>query len=55
MIPQIIFVALMIKGTLDHAEKNGQPKTGKYDLTSAIFADIILIGLLYWGGFFDKH
>lgn len=51
-LPQIFTVALLTLGTGIHLAKNGQPRTDKYSFGAALLGDLIIYGLLYWGGFF---
>ena len=34
-----------------HLAKHGEPKEGKYNFGAALVANLIEVGLLYWGGF----
>lgn len=49
--PQIILIVLMTLGLGMSIADHGRPKTGKTSATAALIANIILFGLLYWGGF----
>ena len=54
MIPQIIFLVLMAMSLGMNLAKDGEPK--KNDTWSfgwSLLANILMFGLLYWGGFFD--
>ncbi len=50
--PQGIMLALLFLVLCVHASKNGQPRTGTYDLGAALLGTALQLGLLYWGGFF---
>ena len=50
--PQGIYLALVFIRICIFASKNGQPRTGHFDLGAAIFMSSCFLGLLYWGGFF---
>lgn len=52
-LPQVIFIALMTAGTVLHCARHGQPKNDKYHAGYAVFSDVIIYALLYWGGFFS--
>jgi len=52
MIPQIIMLALMFFDYLAYANKHGQSK-GNYNIWHYFISNIILLTLLYFGGFFD--
>lgn len=52
--PQLIFIALLVLGTGVSLAKHGQPKEGRHNFTLAVLSDAIVIGLLYWGGFFSQ-
>lgn len=51
--PQGIYLALFFLSVCHHASKNGQPRTGTYDLGAALISAAICIALLWWGGFFS--
>ncbi len=53
MIPQILVIVLMTLGAGIVLAKDGQEKKGKYSFVAALVSDAIMIGLMYWGGFFD--
>jgi hypothetical protein len=50
--PQIIFLALTFLALGSSLAKHGEPKNGTYNFGTQLVAEIIIIGLLYWGGFF---
>lgn len=50
--PQIIFLALTFLGTGICLARHGERRIGNYNFPAAIVADALIIGLLYWGGFF---
>lgn len=51
--PQIIYIVLIAIGVGSAMAKYGQPKTDKYDLTDVLISPAIVVGLLWWGGFFS--
>lgn len=51
--PQIILLATLAIGFGVTLSRFGQPKRDKYDFTDLIIGPGILLGLLYWGGFFS--
>lgn len=53
MIPQLIWIALAFWGLLLHAHKHGKPKTGRHNFVYPFLATIIVVLLLYYGGFFN--
>lgn len=53
--PQGIVLVLMILGLGAIMTKSGKPKEGKESFLFAFVCDAILLGLLYWGGFFSKQ
>lgn len=53
MIPQIIYIILLIINLILIGYNHDKPKTGKHNMFTDIIVLAILIGLLYWGGFFD--
>ena len=50
--PQIIYLALVAAGIGVSIARYGQPKTDSYDMFDVAVAPALMIGLLYWGGFF---
>lgn len=52
--PQIIYLVLMGIGFLFNVILDGKEKTGKHSLGAWFIDTIIVLGLLYWGGFFTK-
>ena len=52
--PQLLILALLLVGTGVQLAKHGEPRGGKHSFWVALISDAILIGLLYWGGFFTK-
>lgn len=56
--PQAIFLALILFGAGHSAAKFGQQRTGsaaEYDIVDVLISPALVIGLLYWGGFFDAR
>jgi hypothetical protein len=54
-IPQILIIVLLAAGLTLNGIKHGEERTGKaskYNFLSALFAVIIELLILYWGGFF---
>jgi hypothetical protein len=51
--PQGILLAFEFIGVCATALLNGKPKNGTHDLGARIFASALVLGLLYWGGFFS--
>ena len=54
-IPQIIIVALMVLNIGVSLARYGQAKRDTYDLADVLFAPAIMLGILYWGGFFSPQ
>jgi hypothetical protein len=52
-LPQIIFLAILMLGLGVDMERHGQEKTGKYNFWTSVVSFGIIIGILYWGGFFN--
>lgn len=50
--PQIIYIILCAIGGVIIIARNGQPKTGNYSFGSWLIANVLALGLLWWGGFF---
>ena len=54
MLPQIIYLSLtLISFGYACAKHNQEKKYKKHDAYSSLVASLIMIGLLWWGGFFD--
>ena len=51
--PQIIYIALSFMGSGMHLAKNGETREEKYHFGKDLLARMVILGLLYWGGFFD--
>lgn len=52
-VPQIILLVLICFGLGITIVKHGEPKTGKENFYVSFVAQVIYLGLLYWGGFFN--
>lgn len=56
MLPQYIYLALLILGLGIALAKHGEPKPPlgqRYNFWVTLFDALIVIALLNWGGFFD--
>lgn len=53
MIPQLIYIALILIGLGIAFAEHGQPKKGKHNAWITVIATIIVLILLFKGGFFD--
>ena len=54
MIPQLIFLGLIgLSLGYDLARHGKEKETGKVNVWTSLWAKLIFIGLLWWGGFFD--
>lgn len=53
MWPQIIVIILMSVEVGCSMMQHGEPKRGEYSVWSTILSMAVVVGLLYWGGFFD--
>ena len=53
MTAQIIYVILFIVALLIAANKHGKTKTEVYNFWTSLVSQLIGLGLLYWGGFFN--
>jgi len=51
-VPQVIYLVLVLSNLLLAAYLNGQLKTGKHSLPMQLFATVLSITLLWYGGFF---
>lgn len=52
--PQMIYLALVLIGVGVSMAQHGKPKTGNHHLGASIIGYGIVMGLLYWGGFFSQ-
>jgi hypothetical protein len=50
--PQVVVIVLYSLSLGMSFMQHGKPKTGKYDAWGTLFATIIMILILNWGGFF---
>jgi len=53
MLPQLIYIALILTSLVLSGYRHGKDKKGKYNLWADLIAMALMVGLLYWGGFFD--
>lgn len=53
MLPQIIVISIMVMNLGMYLVLDGKPKEGKYSFLLECVSFVLLMGLLYWGGFFD--
>ncbi len=51
--PQIIYLVLMGINLLASSYMHGKERTGKYNVFVTLIVAALVIGLLYWGGFFS--
>jgi len=52
--PQAIYLALTLLGLGVEISRHGEPKKpGRYNAVSTLIATVVVLSLLYWGGFFD--
>jgi hypothetical protein len=51
--PQGIMITLLFLGLLIYAVKDGEPRTDKWKFSIKAVDVMIILGLLYWGGFFN--
>lgn len=52
-IPQIIYVVLLAMSLGINWVNHDKQKTGFYNFGETLISVIIILGLLYWGGFFS--
>lgn len=50
--PQLIYLALVVIGLTLAAVNHGRPRE-EYHFGLSLFAAVAILGILYWGGFFD--
>jgi len=53
MIPQLIYIALVLVSFGINLAEHGKPRTGKYNAWISFFSLIIAMTILYYGGFFN--
>lgn len=53
MLPQLIYLGLLLLGLGESLYKNGEPKTGKHSFGWSLVSSVIVVYILYKGGFFD--
>ena len=51
--PQLIYLALAFMDIGVETVKHGEPKDGIHNFWATVMARTLMIGLLYWGGFFS--
>lgn len=52
MTAQIVYLVLIFMSLLLNANQHGKPKTGNHNFWIHFISTIIVLALLYWGGFF---
>ncbi len=52
MIPQTIYVTLLLVSLLISANRHGKPRTAE-NFPIYFISALLTLGLVYWGGFFD--
>lgn len=50
--PQIIMIILQVLGIGIHLARHGEETNDTYNFITRTFSALVVIGLLYWGGFF---
>ena len=53
MIPQIIYLVIIILGTGINLAKHGEQKNDKYNIWTHLLSVVIILFILYKGGFFN--
>jgi len=52
-LPQLIYLSLVLVALGTEIARHGEPKKpGKHNAVASLIASALLVGLLYWGGFF---
>ena len=49
--PQMILILWLIAGHTLNAREHGRPQTGNYNYWIYFFHSVLLVALLWWGGF----
>jgi hypothetical protein len=52
MIPQILFIIIVMLGAGVTIAKHGEPQK-PHNIVTTLIAQVIMHGLLFWGGFYD--
>lgn len=52
--PQIIYIVIVSLSLGVYMTKHGEEKSGQYDFWVEFISKLFIIGLLYWGGFFNQ-
>jgi len=53
MTPQIIYILLILANLMLISNRHGKEKTGKHNLWIDLVSLALMVGLIYWGGFFN--
>ena len=53
MTPQIILIILYAISLGIIITKHGEDKEGKHNFVVTLISNAVVLGILYWGGFFD--
>ena len=51
-VPQYLYLALWLIGAGAGMVRHGTPKEGKNDFWADLITSLLIMGILYWGGFF---
>lgn len=49
--PQVIMIVMLSIGLGIDIVKHGESKTGKYNFVTTLIAQLLVVAILYWGGF----
>lgn len=53
MVPQIIYMILLVINLVLIGKNHNKPKEGKYNMWTSLLALACGVLLIWWGGFFD--
>ena len=53
MAPQIVFLVWLFLNALIVASLDGKPRADPFNFGQTLLRDLLLLILLYWGGFFN--
>jgi hypothetical protein len=52
--PQLTYLAITVVGLSIYAARHGQPRKDKYNVGTSLIAVVIVLTILYFGGFFRQ-
>lgn len=52
MVPQILYVSMIVLSLVPHAVHHGKPRGGRFNIFATLPVAGVHVGLVAWGGFF---